>query len=126
MNDDALSEATSQSAPPYITADTRLAAQDLLHTLFSSMGGRAIRSEDEVFQALGIPMRRRKEFSNFIANDRGVSQPTSRGFGYTVEEWHAWYSATPLSEYDMDEAVRQWKNDFAMKAHNRHKINFYS
>ena len=105
---------------PQVAAEIRLAAQDLLHTLFSCRGGRAINSEDEVLQALAIPMRRRQEFVNSIAQNRGVSQPAM--WKYTVDQWRDWYSERLLSEPDMDLAVKQWKRDFPMQFHTREKI----
>ena len=87
--------------------NTIKAAQHLLATLYSCMGGSAPRAEQEVLQAMSTPIQRRQEYVNAFAAARGVSQPAEEHYGYTHKEWLDWYAEHPLSEADMDAAKSQ-------------------
>ena len=89
--------------------NTIKAAQHLLATLYSCMGGSAPRAEEEVLQAMLTPIERRQYFVNGVAAARGL---------------HAgqWYAEQPLSDKDMGAAVLQWKYDFPMNPHLLKKI----
>ena len=54
----------------YEATEISMAAQDLLATLYSCMGGVAPRSEREVLQAMSILIERRQEYVNAIAASR--------------------------------------------------------
>ena len=118
----ALLEGDSPHATRYETKEVRVAAQDLLATLYSCMGGYAIRTEQEVLQAMTKPIRQRQQYINALAASRGVSQPADGRCVYTQNELLHWYAKMPLSESDMDAAVSQWKNDFPMNRHSLEKI----
>jgi hypothetical protein len=109
-------------ATRYEAPEVRMAAQDLLATLYSCMDGYAIRTEQEVLQAMTTPIRRRQEYTKALAASRGVSQPAGGRCDYTQNEWLDWYAEMPLSEADMDAAVSQWKKDFPMNPHSLEKI----
>ena len=80
----------------YEDPEIRMAAQDLLHTIYTCQGGVAPRTEQAVLQAMAIPIRRRQEYVNALAASRGVSQPAG-GIGvYTQKEWLEWYAQMPL------------------------------
>ena len=98
----------AETVPKHI----QLAAEDIIDSLYSSMNGRAIRSPEEVWQALSTPLRQRRQFVASLASDDSY---------YTVQQWHDWYAEWPLSEKHMDKAVYQWKREFPMNDHTREK-----
>ena len=104
----ALLEGDSPHCTQYEATEVSMAAQDLLATLYSGMGGLAPRSEREVLQAMSTPIQRRQEYVNAIAASRGVSQPAEERYVYTHKEWLDWYAEHPLSQADMDAQVWQW------------------
>ena len=98
--------------------------REMLAMLYSCMGGVAPRPEQEVLQAMSTPIRRRKEYVNAIASSRGVSQLAEEGSVRTHADWLHWYAEHPLSEDNMDAAVRQWKQHFPMKHHTLGNITY--
>ena len=58
----------------YEATEISMVAQDLLATLYSCMGGVALRSEREVFQAMSTPIQRRQEYLNTITASRDISE----------------------------------------------------
>ena len=76
------------------------------------MQGRAVRSKEEVWQALSTPMRQRQQFITALA---------SKCTYYSVDEWRDWYAWRPLSDPHMDSALWQWKRDFPMHHKTRKK-----
>jgi hypothetical protein len=84
------------------------AAQDIMATLFATGSGVAIRSKDEILQAMVEPIRRRREFVLSMAKTRQNEYSAY----YSEQDWIQWLSLHPLSEFDMDDAVQKWKSDF--------------
>ena len=103
----ALTEGDSPEASRHELPEVRMAAQDLLETLYSSMDGCAIRTKEEVLQAMTTPIRRRQKYIDTLAK----------------HSLRVLYATWPLSEKDMDAAVKQWKHDFPMKRKTLKKIN---
>ena len=128
----ALLEGDSPHETRYETPEVRMAAQDLLATLYTCMGGYAGRTIEEVHRAMRIPIRRRQEYVDKVSASRGVPQPAelgrvgqvcrNAGWWYTPQDWLDWYAENPLSKDDMEAAVRQWKYDFPMNSHTVEKI----
>ena len=106
----------------YEDPEIRMAAQDLLHTIYTCHGGVAPRTEQAVLQAMATPIRRRQEYVKTLAASRGVLHPAPGFHAYTEKDWLDWYAKTPLSEADMDAAVSQWKEDFLMISETCYKI----
>ena len=106
----------------YEDPEIRMAAQDLLATLYTCQGGGAPRAEQEVFQAMTTPICRRQEYVKTLAASRGVLHPAPGFHAYTEKDWLDWYAKMPLSEADMDAAVSQWKQDFLMIPKTSDKI----
>jgi hypothetical protein len=84
------------------------AAQDIMATLYATGSGVAIRSRDEILQAMVEPIRRRREFVLSMATTR---QNEYNAY-YSEQDWIQWLSTHPLSDFDMDDAVQKWKSDF--------------
>ena len=96
-----------------ITKDMQKAAEDLIDSLYCTINGRAVRSAEEVWQALSTPIRQRRQFITKLASNYPY---------YSVQQWHDWYALWQLSETHMDDAVWQWKREFPMNQRTRDKI----
>ena len=96
-----------------ITRGMQLAAQDIIDSLYSNMHGRAVRTAEEVWQALSTPIRQRQQFVTKLASNNSY---------YSVQEWHDWYALRPLSETHMTHALNQWKQEFPMYQETQDKI----
>ena len=102
-------------------SDIQVAAQKLLATFY--LDGNAIRTDEQVVEAMATPIYRREMYVAALATRHGVAQPAAAGCGYTKQQWIEWYSQGPLSEDEMDEAVRLWKEEFPINEETRNKID---
>ena len=68
------------------------------------------------------PIQRRQQYVHYIAENYSASYFREGRYGYTHKQWVDWYETHPLTEYDMDAAVHQWKYDFPMMKHSSDKI----
>ena len=113
ISQEALTDASHDAPTQQPQPATQHAAQDILCTLFTSKGGTAIRSLEEVLQRMSEPIRRRKEV---------VSSITQGTAAYTVEECVQWFRHHPLGEREMDAAVERWKSEFEANDMRQHSI----
>ena len=114
ISQEALTDASHDAPTQQPQPATQHAAQDILCTLFTSKGGTAIRSLEEVLQCMSEPIRRRKEV---------VSSITQGTAAYTVEEWMQWFRHHPLGEREMDAAVERWRSEFEANDMHQHSID---
>jgi len=103
---------------------TQGVAQDIMTMLY--IKDNIVRDLEEVAALLEEPMKRRRDYVNNVASNRGVTQPTTthdpddRGVVYTPAEWIHWYEHNPLTEDDFTTCLEQWKGD--MKLHGERTL----
>ena len=82
--------------------------------LYVDQGGYGVRDVGELQRSIAMPIQVRKNMIHRIAIYRqGV---------YTVQQNFDWYNSQPLSESDFEWALAQWKEEFAMNADTRQRI----
>ena len=110
ISQEALTDASHDAPTQQPQPATQHAAQDILCTLFTSKGGTAIRSLEEVLQCMSEPIRRRKEvvFS--------ITQGTA---AHAVE----YFRHHPLGEGEMNAALERWKSEFEANDMHQHSIH---
>ena len=122
-----LKDGDSPDASRYEPPRRRLAAQELLQTLYVDESRNAIRPDSDLLSKLAIPIRVREDMVRRVANYHGVAQPQlstprySAG-AFTVQQWLDWYKSEPFSDPDFDWVLATWKEEFPMNKHTREKI----
>ena len=126
-----LKDGDSPDASRYEPPRRRLAAQELLKTLYVDESRNAIRPDSDLLSKLAIPIHVREDMVRRVADYHGVAQlqlSTPRHIKYsagafTVQQWLDWYKSESFSDPDFEWVLATWKEEFPMRKHTREKID---